>query len=120
VTACWPPRPCAANLVTSDANAWPANCRQNPTIASLRGPDGKLDMDRYRQLVASQGMTPEMFEADVRRDVSLRQVMAGVAGSGLASAGRPMWRSVPSSKSARSRSHALPRPTTLRGQPDRC
>jgi peptidyl-prolyl cis-trans isomerase D len=50
----------------------------------LRGPDGKLDMARYRQLVGSQGMTPEMFEASVRADLSARQVLAGVGGTALA------------------------------------
>ncbi len=52
--------------------------QQNPAIASLRRPDGALDMERYRQLVASQGLTPEGFEARVRRDLSIRQVEAGV------------------------------------------
>ena len=74
-----------ANLVTSDQRL-AQELQANETIASLRGPDGKLDMDRYRQLVGAQGMTPEMFENDVRSDVSRRQVMAGVAGSGFASA----------------------------------
>jgi len=74
-----------ANLTTSDQRL-AQELQANETIASLRGPDGKLDMDRYRQLVGAQGMTPEMFENDVRSDVSRRQVMAGVAGSGLASA----------------------------------
>ena len=55
--------------------------QQNEMIASLRTPDGKLDMDRYRQLVASQGLTPEGFEARVRRDISVRQVEAGITGS---------------------------------------
>lgn len=59
--------------------------QQSPEIASLRGPDGKLDMDRYRQLLAPQGMTPEMFEANVRTNLSNQQVMAGVGASGFAS-----------------------------------
>ncbi len=57
--------------------------RDNPTIAALRKPDGTLDIERYKQLVGSQGMTPEMFEARVRNDIALRQVLAGVTGSGL-------------------------------------
>jgi peptidyl-prolyl cis-trans isomerase D len=59
--------------------------QQSPEIASLRGPDGKLDMDRYRQLLAPQGMSPEMFEANVRTNLSNQQVMAGVGASGFAS-----------------------------------
>ena len=41
--------------------------QEDPTIASLRKPDGKLDMERYRQLAASQGLTPEGFENRVRQ-----------------------------------------------------
>ena len=59
--------------------------QQSPEIASLRRPDGSLDMERYRQLLAAQGMTPEMFEANVRTDLSNRQVLVGVGASGFAS-----------------------------------
>ena len=56
----------------------------SPEIAALRRPDGTLDMERYRQLLAMQGMSPEMFEANIRADLSSRQVLAGVGASGLA------------------------------------
>ena len=69
-------------LTTSDARL-ARDLQENPTIASLRKPDGKLDMDRYRQLAASQGMTPEGFEARVRNDLSVRQVEAGIASTGF-------------------------------------
>jgi peptidyl-prolyl cis-trans isomerase D len=69
-----------AKLTTSDQRL-ARELQQNELIASLRGPDGKLDMARYRQLVAAQGMTPEMFEASVRADVSSRQVLAGLGGT---------------------------------------
>jgi peptidyl-prolyl cis-trans isomerase D len=59
--------------------------QQSPEIAALRRPDGSLDMERYRQLLGSQGMTPEMFEANVRADLSRRQVLAGVGASGFSS-----------------------------------
>ena len=70
-------------LQTGDARL-AAELQQNPTIASLRLPDGKLDMERYRQLAASQGLTPEGFEARVRRDLSTRQVEVGIIGTGFA------------------------------------
>ena len=57
--------------------------QQSPEIASLRRPDGTLDMERYRQLLGSQGMSPEMFEANVRSDLSRRQVLAPLAASGF-------------------------------------
>jgi len=44
-------------------------------------------MERYRQLVGAQGMTPDMFEASVRADLSTRQVMTGVTATGFSSAG---------------------------------
>lgn len=72
-------------LATSDARL-ARELQDNPTIASLRKPDGTLDMDRYRQLAGSQGMTPEMFEARVRSDLSTRRVVSGVTESGFAAA----------------------------------
>ena len=72
------------HLVTSDARL-ARTLQTMPAIASLKRPDGSLDVEAYRALVGAQGMTPEGFEASVRRDLSLNQVMAGVADSALAS-----------------------------------
>ncbi|MEO5659480.1 MAG: SurA N-terminal domain-containing protein [Polaromonas sp.] len=55
----------------------------SPEIAALRRANGSLDMERYRKLLGIQGMSPEMFEANVRADLSNRQVLAGVASSGF-------------------------------------
>ena len=63
-----------------------AELQQNPNIAALRRADGTLDMDRYRQLLATQGMSPESFEAQVRADLASRQVMAGVGVTSFSSA----------------------------------
>lgn len=57
--------------------------QQNPTIAALRRPDGSLDIERYKQLAASQGMTPEMLEARIRADLSARQVIGAVGSSSV-------------------------------------
>jgi peptidyl-prolyl cis-trans isomerase D len=72
-----------AKLSTSDPRL-ARYLQEDPTIASLRKPDGKLDMDRYRQLAASQGLTPQGFENTVRRDLSSQQIEAGVRDSGFA------------------------------------
>lgn len=72
-------------LQTSDARLT-RELQQNEMIASLRGPDGKLDMERYRQLTASQGLTPEGFESRVRRDISVRQVESSITSTGFATA----------------------------------
>jgi peptidyl-prolyl cis-trans isomerase D len=71
------------HLVASDARL-ARELQQSPSIASLRSADGKLDMERYKQMVASQGMTPEMFETQVRADLSNRQVIQGVQASAYA------------------------------------
>jgi peptidyl-prolyl cis-trans isomerase D len=72
-------------LVTADQRLRRA-LQEDPTIAALRLPDGSLDKDRYRQLVAAQGLSPEGFEARIRADLSSRQVAGGVTGSALTSA----------------------------------
>lgn len=58
--------------------------QQSPEIMALRLPDGSLDKERYRQLLAAQGMSPEMFEANVRADLATRQVMQGIGATGFA------------------------------------
>ena len=73
------------HLTATDARL-AAELHQDPTIAGLRRADGTLDMERYRQLLAAQGMTPEMFEARVRADMSSRQVLGGVLESSFTSA----------------------------------
>ena len=72
----------ADHLMTSDAKL-ASDLQSNPAIASLRRPDGTLDMEQYRQLVGSQGMTPEMFEARMRNEIAKRQVEAGVVQTGF-------------------------------------
>lgn len=57
--------------------------RQDPTIASLRRADGSLDIERYKQLLSAQGMSPEMFEAGLRTDLARSQVLGGLAQSAL-------------------------------------
>lgn len=74
-----------SHLNTSDQRL-ARELQDNPQIAALRKPDGSLDMERYRQLLGTQGLTPEMFEANVRADLSTRQVMTGVAATGFSSA----------------------------------
>lgn len=73
----------SSHLVTSDARLARA-LQEIPAIAALRRADGTLDMERYRQLVGSQGMTPEMFETRLRSDLSVRQVETGVLQTGFA------------------------------------
>ena len=71
------------HLFTSDQRLARA-LQDDPNIAALRKPDGSLDVEGYRQLVARQGLTPEGFEARVRSDLSVRQVTGGVQSTGFA------------------------------------
>ena len=71
------------NLTTSDAKL-ARSLQEIPQIAALRKPDGTLDTEGYRALVAAQGMTPEGFEASMRRDLAVSQVLGGVIGSSFA------------------------------------
>ncbi len=72
-----------SRLQTGDAKL-ARELQQDPTIASLRLPDGSLDKDRYRQLAAGQGLTPEGFEARIRKDLSLAQVQNGINSTAFA------------------------------------
>lgn len=68
------------HLFTSDARL-ARSLQEIPAIANLKRPDGTLDAEAYRALVGTQGLTPEGFEASVRRDLSANQVLGGVVGS---------------------------------------
>jgi peptidyl-prolyl cis-trans isomerase D len=74
-----------ARLRTTDARL-AFELQQNPTIASLRMPDGSLNMERYKQLAASQGLTTDGFEARVRNDLTMRQVEGGVVSTAFSPA----------------------------------
>ena len=47
------------------------------TIAAIPAvqQDGQFSSERYRQVLAAQGMTPPVFEAGMRRDLALAQVL---------------------------------------------
>ena len=71
------------HLVTSDARL-ARSLQEIPAIAALKRPDGTLDTEGYRALVGAQGLTPEGFEANIRRDISVNQVLGGVVDSAFA------------------------------------
>jgi peptidyl-prolyl cis-trans isomerase D len=59
------------------------------TILSIPGlvdPDGTFNKERYQQLLAAQGMTPEKFEAGLRHDLAMQQANAAIQGSAFAPA----------------------------------
>lgn len=73
-----------SGLFTSDQRL-ARELQSNEVIASLRRPDGSLDVDAYRQLLSRQGLSPEMFEAQVRAELSQQQVLLGIEATGLSS-----------------------------------
>ncbi len=68
------------HLAVTDAQVQQA-ILQIPQVAALRKPDGSFDVQAYRSLVAAQGMNTAQFEAQVREQLILQQVLGGVAGS---------------------------------------
>jgi len=52
-----------------------------PQLAALRRPDGSIDVDAYKALIAAQGLSTEGFEANMRQDLVLRQVLGAMAAS---------------------------------------
>ncbi len=55
-------------------------------IPGLVDPDGKFNKERYQQLLAAQGMTPDKFEASLRHDLAMQQANAAIQGSAFAPA----------------------------------
>jgi peptidyl-prolyl cis-trans isomerase D len=47
-------------------------------MENFRKPDGSFDMDAYRAALAAQGMTPEIFDARMRRDMAIQQLAGSV------------------------------------------
>lgn len=50
-------------------------------LSSFRGADGKLDSQRF---MLATGLTPQQFEASIRSELAMQQLIAGVAGTPLA------------------------------------
>jgi peptidyl-prolyl cis-trans isomerase D len=47
-------------------------------IQAFRKEDGTFDMDRYKAALAAQGMTPEAFDARMRHDMTVQQLVGSV------------------------------------------
>jgi peptidyl-prolyl cis-trans isomerase D len=57
---------------------------EQQALAPLKGPDGKLDMEKVRQVLGARGMSLSMFEESLRADLTARQVMQGVMATSFA------------------------------------
>ena len=47
-------------------------------IQAFRKEDGTFDLDRYKAALAAQGMTPDMFDARMRHDMAVQQLVGSV------------------------------------------
>jgi len=66
-----------SNLSVSDVQLQKA-------ITELFGGPGTFDMERYKQILAAQGLTPAMNDARMRRDMALQQLAGSVQSTGFA------------------------------------
>lgn len=51
---------------------------QDPSIAALRDAKGNMDLPRYQQLLASNGLTPAMYEAQVRQSMGVQKLQMSI------------------------------------------
>lgn len=54
------------------------------SIDGLVGPDGKFDGERYRSLLAMQGMTPAIYEQRLRQDMAVQQLNSAIQSTAFA------------------------------------
>jgi peptidyl-prolyl cis-trans isomerase D len=69
-----------SNLTVSDA----ALAKVVLEIPGLTRADGKFDSERYRALLAAQGMTPDIYEARLRRDIVVQNLNAAILSTAFA------------------------------------
>ncbi|MDO8306628.1 SurA N-terminal domain-containing protein [Herminiimonas sp.] len=47
-------------------------------LGGLKTADGQFDVERYKAILAAQGMTPAMYESRLRQDLTMQQVNAAI------------------------------------------
>ena len=52
-------------------------------LPGLTGPDGKFDIERYRAYVIARGRSEAYFEAELRRDVAMREIPDALSQSAI-------------------------------------
>ncbi len=51
------------------------------SLPAFQGEDGRFSLDRYEMLLRAQNMTPQMFEASLRQDLRVQQIVEAVGES---------------------------------------
>lgn len=69
-----------ANMTVGDA----ALQKQIMQIQQFRLPDGGFDMEGYKTALAAQGMTPAMFDQQLRRDLTVQQLAGSIQATAFA------------------------------------
>ena len=69
-----------ANMTVGDA----AIQKQIMEIQQFRLPDGGFDMEGYKNALAAQGMTPAMFDQQLRRDLTVQQLSGSIQATAFA------------------------------------
>ncbi|WP_179403957.1 SurA N-terminal domain-containing protein [Burkholderia guangdongensis] len=67
--------------LTASDNAVRDALLNDPMIASMKKPDGSIDLDAYAKLLAMQGLTPEQYQEQVRYSLALQQIPASIISS---------------------------------------
>ncbi|WP_250476617.1 MULTISPECIES: SurA N-terminal domain-containing protein [unclassified Caballeronia] len=57
----------------------------DPVISSLKKPDGSIDLDRYKQLLAMQGMTPAQYDERMRYTIATEQIPGSIQATSFTS-----------------------------------
>ncbi len=50
----------------------------DPVIGSLKNPDGSIDLNKYKELLAMQGITPDQYQEQVRYSMAMQQLPAAI------------------------------------------
>lgn len=74
------------HLVVTDDRLLAA-LQQDQALAAFRRPDGSTDVEGLKKALAREGMTPQMYDEQVRTNLIRRQVLTGISASALPAAG---------------------------------
>jgi peptidyl-prolyl cis-trans isomerase D len=71
--------------LTASDDAVRRSLLSDPVISSLKNPDGSIDVNRYKELLAMQGMTPDQYDERVRYTLATQQLPSSIEGSAFTS-----------------------------------
>ena len=78
-------RAVSAEVVRSHLSVSDAALQKEITqIPGLVAADGRFDFERYKGLLAAQGLTPEMYDARLRKDMAMQQLSGAIQGTAFA------------------------------------